>query len=321
MTSRLPGLLCLVALLQLSAVGQAQNLSTTDARDYEGAGAAPDNTVVFTNYLRHTTTSGRKNVTANTALFRVDYLKRVGRFALLPISLTLPVADADLRLYPGVPAAGQTTAAPTTEATGPASIATVHAAGIGDLLYVPTVLYDVVENAENFTHSYVALSTFVSIPTGSYKHGAPLNIGENRWSFKPQLLVGQRLFKVLTLEALASATFYRDNTELLVHPTAKTTAFITEKQRPTYGGEVHLGVDVHPSTYISVSYYLFSIGEQSTATATVLPHSVVQTMRFNWGIQLSPVTRLYVQLQQDLKTTAESANGRFVGARVSHVIF
>lgn len=317
MTPRLPGLLCLVAVLFLPSVGHAQ----TDARDYEGAGAAPDNTIVVSNYLRHITTSGANSATVNVALFRADYVKKVGGFALLPLSFTLPVIDKDLRLYPGVPAAGQTTAAPSAKPNGPASVATIHAAGIADLLYMPTVVYDVVEDAASFTHTYVGAMTFISMPTGSYQHAAPLNIGENRWTFKPQLVVGQRLLKILTLEAVANASFFRDNTDVLVHPTTKSNLIITEKQRPTYGGEAHVGVDLHASLYASVSYYVTSNGEQYTATTTVAPHSMVQTMRFNWGIQLVPPTRLYLQFQQDLKTTGETASSRYFGARISHAIF
>jgi hypothetical protein len=57
----------------------------------------------------------------------------------------------------------------------------------------------------------VGASLSVTPPLGQYDHTKLLNIGNNRWSFKPELGVSKAWGK-LTVEAIPSVTFYTDNT-------------------------------------------------------------------------------------------------------------
>jgi hypothetical protein len=316
MNRSVSGLLCLLSCSLFVSLTQAQ---TTDARDYEGAGGTPDHTLAFTTYLRHTDTHGTQSRTVNSASFRAGYLKKLGKHvSLVPLDFAVSAADVDLRLYPGTPAKGQTSAAPTPTPHGPASVATIHGTGYLDLMYLPTVIFDLVEDSTNATHSYLGLSALITMPTGSYDRDAAINVGENRWTIKPQLILGQRLWKVLTLEAVGNATIYTDNNNVAAHPDAKTTVTVSSAQKPTYGAEAHVAVDLHETMYVSASYYVTSLGEKYTAAAVLEPSAVVQTARFNFGIRVEQQTILYLQLQQDLKVTGEEPNARYVGARVSH---
>jgi len=56
----------------------------------------------------------------------------------------------------------------------------------------------------------VGVSLFVTAPTGQYDPNRLINIGTNRWSFKPELGVSKGL-GAWTLEAAAGVTFYTDN--------------------------------------------------------------------------------------------------------------
>lgn len=54
----------------------------------------------------------------------------------------------------------------------------------------------------------------VTAPLGQYDPSRLVNIGTNRWSFKPELAVSKAIGR-LTLEALFAATFFTDNTDFL----------------------------------------------------------------------------------------------------------
>jgi hypothetical protein len=56
----------------------------------------------------------------------------------------------------------------------------------------------------------VGASLQVSVPVGQYDESKLVNIGTNRWSFKPEIGVSKSLRR-WTLEATASATLYTDN--------------------------------------------------------------------------------------------------------------
>jgi hypothetical protein len=58
------------------------------------------------------------------------------------------------------------------------------------------------------------VSLAVTAPIGQYDSNRAVNLGTNRWSFKPELGLSQALGP-LTLELTAAATFYTDNTNFL----------------------------------------------------------------------------------------------------------
>jgi len=60
-------------------------------------------------------------------------------------------------------------------------------------------------------HLIVGASLSVTPPLGQYDDTKLLNLGNNRWSFKPELGISKAWGK-LTVEILPSATFYTDNT-------------------------------------------------------------------------------------------------------------
>lgn len=60
----------------------------------------------------------------------------------------------------------------------------------------------------------VGISLVTSIPTGLYYPSKLINIGSNRWGFKPEIGVSQRIARIY-LEAYAGVWFFTDNQEYL----------------------------------------------------------------------------------------------------------
>jgi len=307
--------LLLVGVLAALTVVVPEAHAQTDARDFEGAGAAPNNTFILINMLRHSTTNDRRNLTTNSATFRSVWLLKVGHLAIIPIDLVLPVADADLRVG----------AMPGTEVY-PMSIRTT---GFGDLQWLPSMIYDVVEDKADNTHTYFGANFYTIMPTGTYRTSTPLNIGENRWALKPQVALGQRFAKRWTVDLVGNMTIYMDNTEFMVpgRPAMGTTPAVppskqTLQQDPTWSGEAHLGVDVDPTTYLAVSYYATNIGKRTLAIgAEVEPPASVQTLRFTWGLRIEKQMLLMLQFQQDVVATGNASRARFFGMRISRFFY
>jgi hypothetical protein len=285
-----------------------------DARDYEALSNLPNHTSAVWVYYRHITAQNSKTSYAlNLAMFRATHLLRFGNWAFTPFDAILPVADMELH----------TSFTP----DAPALKASIFQTGIGDPIYAPTLGYSVAQGKpEDFTHTYVGFTPFLTFPLGTYKATNALNIGENRWVFKPHVTVGQRLFKMLTLELGANVQIFGKNDDVLAAGPTGAVKMTTE-QKVTFNMESHLAADVHESMFVSASYFLSKVGEvEAKANAggpsnTVAKDYTLHTMRFNWGVFLSPsrMTLLLLQFQQDLKGGDGVAPARYVGLRFSHV--
>jgi hypothetical protein len=66
----------------------------------------------------------------------------------------------------------------------------------------------------------IGASVSVSMPFGHYDNDRYLNLGANRWSFKPELGIIQPIRNVWALEGYAGVWIYGDNTEYLKTSTA-----------------------------------------------------------------------------------------------------
>ena len=327
----------LVLTVALSApsllTGRALAQPTTDARDYEGAVFAPNNTIWMHTYVRHQTTAQKKNLTTELAIFRAGYLLRFGKLVIVPLDIVVPVVDADLKWYQSTTPNADPAKPPSvsfgtrrTPTSGPGANS-VRQTGVGDIQFLPSLVYSFTQNAADYTHTYMGAGFYTTIPVGSYStSNAPLNLGENRWTFKPQVMVGQRFAKILTAEVVANMLAYTHNSSF--HPvTALPVGTLSQKN--SYNAELHLGMDVHPTMFLSASYYLQELGEKtysaqvpSTAPAAVqaalkaglaathinAEKATVHTLRLSMGIHIEKQSLLLLQYQQDLKTSGDESN-------------
>jgi len=80
-------------------------------------------------------------------------------------------------------------------------------------------------------NTIVGVNLLVTLPLGQYDSDRLINIGTNRWSFRPQVGVSKAIGP-WTLEGSLEATFYTDNTDFF--------GGNTRSQAPIYGGQVHV---------------------------------------------------------------------------------
>ena len=125
--------------------------------------------------------------------------------------------------------------------SGTATVAGVgrerHVSGLGDpRIRFSTLLYggpalSVEEFADYKPDLIIGASLAVTLPLGQYDQEHVVNVGTNRWSFKPELGVSKTLGP-FTLEIAPSITFFTDNNDFLGGGTLK--------KDPLYAVQGHL---------------------------------------------------------------------------------
>jgi hypothetical protein len=125
----------------------------------------------------------------------------------------------------------------------------------------------------------VGVSLAVTTPWSQYDPVRVINIGTNRWSFKPEIGVSKALGP-WTVEFAANATFYTDNTDFVNGN--------TRSQRPLYGAQGHLiyGFDSGVWTSLDATYFT---GGRSTVNG-VLNADLQQNWRIG-GTLAFPIDR------------------------------
>jgi hypothetical protein len=286
------------AMLSIPSVAHAQTANTqADPRDYEVLNYLPNNTLALIGYGRHVSTSDSSSYSQDVGVVRASYILKFGNVAVVPFDATLPIVDVTVYVPNTV----------------------LHSSGLGDVTYQPTVAYLATEDAESHTHTHIALTGYITAPTGSYDSSNPVNIGDHRWRIQPQLAVGQRFLKALTFEASAGAVLYTNNTAAF-SPMGP----YTEKQDVSIDAEAHFAADLSPTFFGAASYYVVAAGALNSVpagTAPVKPEQTVQTLRFTYGIHIEKQSLLLIQYNQDIEESGGATISRFIGVRFSHVLF
>lgn len=304
-------------------IAATTSAQTPDARDYEVGYFVPSKTLLINSYLRHMTGTKNRNYSADVAIFRATYILKLGDFVITPFDLILPVVDQR----------GFTPLSSTLAAVNPAFAAlpsdlnlTLHATGLGDVIFLPTIGHGVTQNEANKTHTWYALTTYITAPTGKYDPARLLNVGQNRWVVNPLLMIGQRFWRAITLEAMGNIAFYYDNDEYRVASGALAGRELRLRQQPTLGGALHLGVDLHPMFFVSAGYLAQANGRRDillpdgTGRVETVRNDLF-TFRLSFGIRITPQTLFLAQWSEDVAGTAVAALGRYIGIRVSHALF
>jgi len=268
----------------------------TDPRDYEALVALPSHTALLIAYYRHITSSDTENLSENLVLFRTVYTLKLGNISLVPIDFILPVADVQVNVT-----------------TGATSSLVLNGSGIGDLIYVPTILYTLPQDKLSYT--YFGFSPYFFFPTGNFDKTKVINIGGNRLAVEPEIMFGQR-YQMFNLELVGNVTLYGDSNDHL-NPTTGTT--FNESQDPTFGLAVHATMDISPIVYLGASYYFFNNGaiKVSGTDVEVTPSQTVHSARFSWAIRLEKASLLLLQYNQDFHVTGGASISRWFGARIS----
>lgn len=100
----------------------------------------------------------------------------------------------------------------------------------------------------------VGASLLVTAPTGQYDPMRLINIGTNRWSFRPEIGVSKAIGQ-WRLEAAAGVAFYTDNDAFL--------GSNVRGQRPLFGLQAHVIYNVNPGLWAALDATYYSGGQTS----------------------------------------------------------
>lgn len=153
------------------------------------------------------------------------------------------------------------------------------------------------EFAEYEQDLIAGVSLAVTAPIGQYDSTRAVNLGTNRWSFRPELGVSKALGR-LTLELRAGATFYTDNTNFL--------GGRTRSQDPIYSVAGHAIYSFGSGIWASIDATYFTGGR--TAVDGVAGDDLQRNWRLGatLSFQLSP--RHSVRLYGSTGVSARTGN-------------
>ncbi|MGP0057099.1 MAG: transporter [Steroidobacteraceae bacterium] len=100
----------------------------------------------------------------------------------------------------------------------------------------------------------VGVSLYVTAPSGQYDAAKLVNVGTNRWSFRPELGVSKRI-GAWTFEGEADAEFFTDNDEYL--------GSHVRSQEPLYSLQGHVIYNVNPKLWLSLDGTYYTGGRTS----------------------------------------------------------
>jgi hypothetical protein len=137
----------------------------------------------------------------------------------------------------------------------------------------------------------------VSVPWGQYDDTRIVNIGTNRWFFRPSLGVSKAVGPWI-LEATAAVTLYTDNTDFYRGQ--------TREQDPLYGAEAHVIRSFSRGIWGSIDATYFTGG--STTVDDVAKRDLQRNWRFGATLALPVNARNSVKLYGSSGVSARTGN-------------
>ncbi|HZC87046.1 MAG TPA: transporter [Steroidobacteraceae bacterium] len=107
----------------------------------------------------------------------------------------------------------------------------------------------------------LGVSLKIVAPTGQYDPTVLVNLGNNRWAFKPEIGYSQR-WNHWILDGYAGVWFFTKNPEFFSH-NQYFPGVQSQTQRPMMAFETHLSYDVRPRLWISLDANFWAGGETS----------------------------------------------------------
>ncbi len=138
--------------------------------------------------------------------------------------------------------------------------ASAHRSGIGDMAFRGAInLYGGPAMSPREFSTYkprtlIGASLIIKGPTGQYDSSKLINIGTNRWSFKPEIGVVQVMGR-WAIDAYVGAWFFTDNTDF--------SGGLTREQDAMYSTQAHVRYVIKPGLWAAVDGN-FWIGGQTT---------------------------------------------------------
>jgi len=164
------------------------------------------------------------------------------------------------------------------------------ASGIGDLSIVGAAW--LVNQPER--QFYVVAAGYLSVPTGSYKPGQPLNLGGNRVTYSLQLGATYGLGARWLAEGVVDVTFYGDN-----HNVDGSGGKLSQDH--TYAGQAWLSYQLTQSFKVSAGYGINFGGDQKVNGVANGFTSQKQQVRAAATYFLTPTTGILGQVNHDFE--------------------
>lgn len=145
-------------------------------------------------------------------------------------------------------------------------------------------------------NTIVGVSIVVSAPTGLYYDDKRINIGTNRWGFKPEIGISKR-FKHVYAEAYSGVWFYTNNNEFLVNK--------HQEQKPVFS------IQGHACYYFKNMMWLGFNGNWFNGGETTVDNTPMGDLKDNWRIGVTwsvPINRAH-SLKLMLNTGAFTTSG------------
>jgi hypothetical protein len=134
----------------------------------------------------------------------------------------------------------------------------------------------------------LGVSLKVLAPTGQYDPTKLINLGSNRWTFKPELGFSQA-FGHWALDAYASVWFFTENPDFFSRNEYVGEGTFSQTQDPIGAAELHISYDVRPRFWVSLDGN-FWYGGRTSLNGVLNPNTLQKNSRVGLTASL-PVTR------------------------------
>lgn len=135
----------------------------------------------------------------------------------------------------------------------------------------------------------VGVSLQISVPLGQYDSGRVVNIGTNRWSFKPEVGVSKAIGS-WTFEVAAGITLYTDNKEYI--------GGRIRSQKPLYSLQSHVSYGFRSGAWVSMDVIYFE------GARTTISGDINNDLQRNW--RLGGTLAIPLNFRNSIKLNASS---------------
>jgi len=138
----------------------------------------------------------------------------------------------------------------------------LNRAGLGDLrIRVSTLLLgarpvSVEELVKKSPQFVLGTSLTVTAPTGQFFSDKVINIGTNRWSFKPEVGISYPFYKKWFIDFYAGVWFFTDNDSFFPGNSVRS-------QKPLGAFQAHLSYNFNPAMWAAIDFTYYTGGQSS----------------------------------------------------------
>jgi hypothetical protein len=140
---------------------------------------------------------------------------------------------------------------------------------------------------------YAGAGLFLVTPTGAYDKSSPINLGDHRWSLRPQVLVGRGFGKA----------FYELGGEISVYTDKQDEGAdqnLTSKKAPLYNAFGHATYNFTPALFTSASAFYTNGGETKLGGINQNDETKSLAAMLTFGFGLTAQSQLLLQIRQDV---------------------